>query len=213
MAFYFNVILFIFVFQEIISFLIISMEVKKVDNCIRKIELDDGTSLYVRYDTTCNYNSGNNLDYNIPIFEPLPYEIGHKIKIVIGDKGGGCFFKMDIFVNNETKIKDDIKFWDCDNCFNQSFNYDNRHLYCYPDDLIHSANDYNFYFNINSLEQLDFNISEYYYYLNNINNNYISSTNFNNAINLIDLFSENILYAKNSEGNIITPFYKYIYYK
>ena len=61
MAFYFNVILFIFRFQEIISFLIISMEVKKVDECIKKIELDDGTSLYMRNTTTCRYNNGNNI--------------------------------------------------------------------------------------------------------------------------------------------------------
>ena len=27
------------------------------------------------------------------------------------------------------------------------------------------------------------------------------------------MYSSNNLYAKNSEGNIITPFYKYIYYK
>jgi len=53
------------------------MKVIKVDDCIRKIELDDETSLYVRYNTTCGYHGGNNLDYNIPIFEPLPYEMEH----------------------------------------------------------------------------------------------------------------------------------------
>ena len=49
------------------------------------------------------------------------------------------------------------------------------------------------------------------YYLNNKNYIYISCSDFNNVINLIDLYSLNNLYAKNSEGNIITPFYKYIY--
>ena len=214
MEFYFKAIFLIFIFQKINSFLIISMIVKKVDDCIREIELDDEIILYKRDDDiTCEYSHGHNLDYNIPIFEPIPYEIGQKIKIVIGDKGGTCGFRMEIFINNNTFKNDDKKFWDCDNCNDFDFNYNNNKLLnCYfPDEG--EKNNYSFYFNINSLEELDFDTSEYFYYFNNKNNIYISTPDFNNTINLIDLFSENILYAKNSDGDIITPFYNYIYYK
>ena len=120
---------------------------------------------------------------------------------------------MDIFINNNSLKNDDIKFWDCDNCFNYGFNDSNKMLNCYPPFTRSTRYNYSFYFKINSLEDIDFNTSEYFYYLNNINDIYISSPDFNNAINLIDLYSLNNLYAKNSEGNIITPFYKYIYYK
>ena len=203
-----NVVVFLFCFQRIYSFLIISMEVKGVDDCIRKIEFDDGTNIYEK-NNNFNCLSG----YDIPTFEPLPYEIGQKIKIVIGDNGGACGFRMEIFINNNTFKNDDKKFWDCDNCNNFGFNYKNNELLnCYfPDEG--EENNYSFYFNINSLEELDFDTSEYFYYFNNKNNIYISTPDFNNTINLIDLFSENILYAKNSEGDIITPFYNYIYYK
>ena len=214
MEFYFKAIFLIFIFQGVGSFLIMSVIVKKVDDCIREIELDDEIILYKRDDDIiCECSHGNNLDYNIPIFEPIPYEIGQKIKIVIGDKGWTCGFRMEIFVNNNTFKNDDKKFWDCDNCNDFDFNYkNNKLLNCYfPDEG--EENNYSFYFNINSLEELDFDTSEYFYYFNNKNNIYISTPDFNNAINLIDLFSENILYAKNSEGDIITSFYNYIYYK
>jgi len=49
-------IFFAFVFQRITPFLILSMTVKIVDDCIRKIELDDGTSLYERHNITCSYS-------------------------------------------------------------------------------------------------------------------------------------------------------------
>jgi len=213
MGFYFNSCFFIFIFQRIYSFFIISMIVKRVDDCIRRIELDDGTNLYKRNNITCDYLSGNNLDYNIPIFEPIPYEIGQKIKIVIGDRSGICYLKMDIYINDNLLKSDDIKFWDCDKCINYGFNYSNNMLNCYPPGAGMTPNNYSFYFKINSLEYLDFNASEYFYYLNNTNYFYISSSDFDNAINLIDLYSLNNLYAKNSEGDISTPFYKYIYYK
>ena len=46
MEFYFNVMLFILFFQKIKPFLIISMTKKNIDDCIRKIELDDGNNLF-----------------------------------------------------------------------------------------------------------------------------------------------------------------------
>ena len=216
MGFFLYFIYFIFGFQRIKPFLIVSMIVKKVDDCIRKIELDDGTNLYERNNSLkCDHLQGKNLDYNKPIFEPIPFEIGQKIKIIIGNifgpKGDNCGLNMDVFVNNNILENMNTKFWYCDNCYNDySNNYGNYMLNCFPPSSIREKNNYTFYFNINSLEQLDFNISEYFYYLNNTNYFYISSLAFNDSINLIDLYSENYLYAQNSEGNSIKPFYKYI---
>ena len=120
MKLYINVFFFICLFQRIYPFIIISMEVKKVDDCIIKIELDNETNLYERYNNMkCDYRI---LDYNIPIFDPIPYEIGQQIKIVIGDYGGPCLFKMDIYVNNQIIKEDDMKFWSCDNCYDYGFN-------------------------------------------------------------------------------------------
>ena len=83
----FNFILLIFAFQRINSFLIISMIVKKVDDCIRKIDLDEKINLYVRNNITCDHFRGENLDYNKPIFAPIPYGLGQKIRIEVGDNG------------------------------------------------------------------------------------------------------------------------------
>ena len=53
---------------------------------------------------------------------------------------------------------------------------------CYPQGTVNIPLDYNFYFKINSIEELDFNTSEYLYYLNNANYFYISSLDFNNSL-------------------------------
>ena len=214
MVFYINVVFFLFSFPIIYSFLILSMEVKNVDDCIRKIDLVGQTNLYERGENiTCDHLKGKNLDYNKPIFEPIPYEIGQKIKIIIGDEGiGECYFKMDISVNNKIINESDMKFWTCDNCNNYGFNYEENYLSCYQNKM-KEPNDYIFYFKINSLNDLDIQTSEYLYYFNNTNDIFLISFDFNNAMHLLDLYSVDKLYAKNSEGNIITPFYKYIYYK
>ena len=216
----FNFILLIFPFQRINSFLIISMIVKKVDDCIRKIDLDEKINLYVRNNITCDHFRGENLDYNKPIFAPIPYGLGQKIRIEVGDNGinnmnGDCYFDMDIFINNRIINKYNIELWECNDCSNGQYFYpDNQMLNCYkPGTIFNGPKNYSLYFQINSIKQLDFPISEYFYFLNSSNYYFISPNDFNNTINLIDLYSENILYAKNSEGNIIASFYDYIYYK
>ena len=79
------------------------MIVKIVDDCIRKIDFDEKINLYVKNNSICNRDE--NFEYNEPIFAPIPYELGQKIRIEVGDNGtigrpGFCYFDMDIFVNN-----------------------------------------------------------------------------------------------------------------
>ena len=76
-----NFIYFIYIFHRINSFLIISMKVIKVDDCIKKIELDDGTILFEKNKDVECWVSRDGTGYNSPIFDPIPYEIGQKIKI------------------------------------------------------------------------------------------------------------------------------------
>ena len=215
----YNFIFLIFVLQRINSFFFIFMIVKKVDDCIRKIDLDEKIDLYVRNNVTCNHFEGKNLDYNKPIFTPIPYEFGQKIRIEVGDNGtinqpGDCYFDMDIFINNRTLNNNNIKLWECNDCNNNHYFDSNQVLNCYQSgSKFEGQKNYSFYFQLNSLKQLDIPISEYFYFLNNTNYFFISPNDFNNTINLIDLYSENNLYAKNSEGNITAPFYDYIYYK
>ena len=84
MVFNFNVIFFVFIVQRINSFLIISMTIKILDDCIRKIELDDGTKLFEKETSECSVLEG--YTYNSPIFGPIPYEIGQNIKMIVGDQ-------------------------------------------------------------------------------------------------------------------------------
>jgi len=132
-----NFIYFIYIFHRINSFLILSMNVLAVDDCIRKIELDDGTNLFENNNDIC-YVTRDGTGYNSPLFTPIPYEIGQKIKIIIGDISGECYFKMDIFINNKALKHDDIKFWSCDNCVKKC----NDKLNCYFSDSNRNSKDF-----------------------------------------------------------------------
>ena len=59
---------------------------------------------------------------------------------------------------------------------------------------------------------LSIKVDIYIFTLNDTNYFFISPSNLNETIDLIDLHSLDILYAKNKDG-IIPPFYNYIYYK
>ena len=209
MAFYLDILLLICIIQRINLFLIISMKLRRVDDCLRKIELDDGTILYEQNNAKCDFDE--NSVYEMPIFT---YELGQIIKIIIGDHGGGCGFFADIFVNNMDIFMNNIykQFWSCENC-EGSLYYGDYMINCYNYQRPEIFENFAFYFQISSLQQLGFQVSEYYYFLNNNIHFFISSDDFDNAINLIDLHSENNLYAKNKEGNIEEPKYKKIYYK
>ena len=88
MVFMFNFFFFIFTFQKITSFLIISLNIIKADDCIRRIELEDGTILF-RYDNdeVCDMEKKRAHGYTEPSFDQIPYELGQKLKIVNGDLG------------------------------------------------------------------------------------------------------------------------------
>ena len=120
MVFYLILVFCIFALQRINPFLIISMNINNVDDCLRKVELDDGTVLYEKEGIECEYNLA--IVYEIPMFI---YELGQKIKLIIGDYGGGCGFNVDIFVNDKAIIKPHYeKLWSCENCEHSLYNGD-----------------------------------------------------------------------------------------
>ena len=200
-------------------FLIISMEIIEVDDCIGKIYLEDNTILYERNYPFCD---GPQIEYPNPIVDKIPYDIGQKIFIDLVDLGTLCRLKIKVYVNNIAINNDDSIFWNCINCYgdNGGYLYDSQNfvLSCYDNAKdYHAVNGtkYNFifYFKINFLSQLGFDISEYTYYLTKDNYFYISSLDLNEDIELIDFYLINNLYAKNGNNELITPYYEYIKYK
>ena len=83
MSSYFIFTFFIFISQRINPFVIISFKINKIDDCIRKIELVDNAILYEKTSEYC-HTDGIDTYYDIPLPE-IPYELGQKIKIVIGE--------------------------------------------------------------------------------------------------------------------------------
>ena len=211
MASYYIFTIIIFIFQRI-NPLYISMNVTKIDDCLRKIEIVNGVTIYQKSGDDCPYEFKTGMHYDIP--EQIPYELGQKIKIIIGDKGkpnGSCGFNIDITLNNNIIIKNNNqKVWSCDNCYDNGFFESNDMYNCYPPKRTTEGEpkNYTFYFQINSLEQLD-----YFYYLNNTKYYFLSPNDLNNTIDLIDLYSENNLYLQNKEGQRVLPLYDSIYYK
>ena len=211
MASYYIFTIIIFIFQRI-NPLYISMNVTKIDDCLRKIEIVNGDTIYQKSGDDCPYEFKTGMHYNLS--GQIPYELGQKIKIIIGDNGnfnGECGLNIDITLNNNIIIKNNNqKVWSCDNCYDNGFFESNNMYNCYPPKKTTEGEpiNYNFYFQINSLEQLD-----YFYYLNNKKYYFRSPNDLNNKIDLIDLYSENNLYLENKEGQRILPLYDSIYYK
>ena len=159
MVLYFNLMLLILILPRINTFLLISMEVTYVDDCIRQILLEDGTILYNRGNDECLCA---NFNYNSPLFNQIPYDLEQKIKIIIGDIGGKCGLNMNVYVNNNNIIKtSDSQFWSCDNCASK-FNNGNSVFYCYPAKSRKYGSNYNYNFKINSLSQLSFQAYEFF---------------------------------------------------
>ena len=194
------------------------MEVINVDDCIKSIKLESNTILYNRIREDCRYSedADNKNEY---YFEQIPYEIGQKLNIEIYDIGGQCFLSAYVKINNHIIYTNELNFWKCENCEGVKQLTDGKMILCHAKGA-HEVNAnrfliYHFYFQLDSFLKLGLlmqDISEYLYYLNDANYFFISPSNFNEAIDLIDLHSMDNLYAKNKDG-IISPFYNYIYYK
>ena len=166
MSLYFLFTFFIFIFQRINPFLIISFKINEIDDCIRKIELVDNAILYEKTSDDC-HTDGSDTYYDILLPE-IPYELGQKIKIVIGDDGhisGICGLNVDIIINNNTIKNDILEFWSCDNCNDSSFNVEKNMLSCFSGRNYYGKKNYSFYFQINSLHQLLFLFLEKYFHL------------------------------------------------
>ena len=196
------------------------MEIINVDDCIKSIKLENNTILYYRTRLDCEYVE-NNDNRNEYYFEQIPYEIGQRVNIEILDVGGECYLTAKVKVNEYEIYSNNRNFWKCDNCQENTLSEatQDKMFLChignaYPVDQSRYLH-FHFYFQINSILNLGLlmqDISEYLYYLNDTNYFFISPSNLNETIDLIDLHSLDILYAKNKDG-IIPPFYNYIYYK
>ena len=216
MAFEFNFLFLFFVLKTINPFLIIKMILLKVDDCIQKVELENGITLYQNNRIEC-YKYNDEL-YNKPLFEPIPYEIGQRIKFVIFDGSSPshayCGFNVTIYINDK-ELNNKAEFWSCENCDdNEIFNNGIYLLHCYPDRKENSnEKDFTFYFQIKSLQQLNLQFTEYHYALNKQNYFFISPNNFNAQIDLIGLYSKENLYLKGNEEESDISFYEHIYYR
>ena len=216
MALEFNFLFLFFVLKTINPFLIIKMILLKVDDFIKKVELENGITLYENNRIGC-YEHNDEL-YNKPLFEPMPYEIGQRIKFVIFDVSSPshayCGFNVTIYINDK-KLNNNAEFWSCENCDdNEIFNNGIYLLHCYPDRKEKTnEKDFTFYFQIKSLQQLNLQFTEYHYVLNKQNYFFISPNNFNAPIDLIGLYSKENLYLKGNEEESDISFYEHIYYR
>ena len=184
------------------------MSLINIDDCIEKIYIDENIQLYLKPDNICHTNHKN---FPEPILNQIPYDIGQKIYVIVGDIGGDCKMKLNIQVNNKN-IADNRKFWHCIDCNGNISGEEANVLRCFNVHRDYEYKNYTFYFQINSIDELDFGISEYSYYLTKQNYFYISPLDLNGTIDLINLNISEILYAKNDKETI-TPYYDYICYK
>ena len=196
---YCYLIFFFIIIQKTRTFLIVSMSISYVDDCLKKILLNNNTILYYKSDDICGSEFQS---YDNPLFEPIPYEIGEIINVYIEDVGCYCGLQITTNVNDNQISTDNGNFWACSNCerHNGNYIYDNEIFKCYIDDS-HDVDEtkrdiYEFYFQIRSISDLGTGISEYSYYLESQNDFYIRPTNLNEKINLINLYSNDNLYAK-----------------
>jgi len=206
MAFYF--IFLIINFLNIKVFLIISLKILNVDDCVSKVKLEN------------NIIFQNNNCHNEPKFKfiEISYEIGQTLNIEVNDSGGiACSLKSIINVYNIYNITMDKKeFWWCENCAtNYIYDGNNEMLRCYNNinDVNNERRMYNFYFKIDTFSQLGLTLPGYYYYLTDKNYFFISSPILIGKIDIFDLTSMDNLYVNIQGQNKQISDYKYIYYK
>ena len=205
--------LFLLFINKIYSFLILSLKVKEVDDCLKSINLDNRI-IYRGNDNKCALNE--NIEERI-----IPYEIGQEIKFIIHDIGGDCFLGVDVKVNDQYDqyiSSYESNFWNCPRCENGMIykSTDNNKMLCYRDFHSFGSSDiknFEFYFKIDSIFDLDFTTYEYFYYLSKDNYFFYSPENLDGKINLIESFENISLHAKNKIGKSIKPFFDYIYFK
>ena len=97
-----------FMIQKTKSFLIVSMSLLYIDDCIEKIYFEDGTILYERTTEICHID---HFRYNNPIVSLIPYDIGQIIYVEVGDVCGECGIKMIVNVNDNPINPETRKFW------------------------------------------------------------------------------------------------------
>ena len=209
----------ILVIQKTNPFLIISMKLKEIDDCIQKIVLiEEGKTLFEKDNSDCFNVNEPASSYRDPLFEPIIYELGQTIEFEIGDLYGECGFEVEIKINNQIINDDQKEMWSCSDCVDNNAIYKTRNfmLNCfnYNRGQEREKKVFHFYFRLYSLKQLNSQIKEYFYVLNKQNYFFISSNDLDNKINLIDLSLKENLYVENGVNKYdIYDFYDKIHYK
>ena len=208
MVFYF---IFLIIFlSKINAFLIISLDILNVDDCVTSI-YKDNDPIFI------NQNCKLNDNYKNYFHKVISYDIGQSITIEVFDQGGGhCNLQAEIKVYNYMEITiNEKEFWSCSDCQTENiFDEDYPNLLCYrSSDRSNENKLYHFNFKIDTFKQIDLDMPEYYYYLNEKNYYFIYSPNLYGKINLIDLSLSENLYIKINKINAKLRDYAYVYYK
>ena len=194
----------------------ISFYIRKIDDCLSKVYINDNNILY---EDICTKDNSPKMPHKNPVVFQKTYTFREDIIFEIYDKHGEAFIGIDVKINEYT-IKTELrKFWKCINCegnngdyiyntYENTFDFYNRNA-----NKKNSAN-YIMKFNINSEEELinlDYIVNKSYYTLNKSSINQFNLIDFNKEICLIDFNNKKNIYVTHNENHTI-PF-DTIYFK
>ena len=201
---------FICLFLNVNSFLYLSIELLQLDDCISRIYTDNNDTIFEYYNITlpCFFHAN---DYPNPLVLLLPYEFGQKILFDLYDYGGGeGYFSATVYLNEYIIRPEHQKFWKCVDCGGDNYNYRYNsfykrfHFYDYDLDnhIVKWNTFFHFYFQVNSLSELDYEgneIKDKYYSFNSQNYYYISIPNLEDEIDLINFNTTETFYVTNNK--------------
>ena len=140
-----------------------NVKIISIDDCITEIykTTDEGNkSIFTLQDTTnCH---PNRIDYFSEISEKFDnYEFGEKVYFSISDKGGiDGYFDVNVTINEYTIIPNHRKFWKCIDCNTTNKDYINKNnMFLFYEGRGELNTNYEFFFLINSIFELNYNIS------------------------------------------------------
>ena len=164
MKFYFIIISIIL--SLIVSKVYLTMNLIIVDDCILKVYKKNETIFKFPVEiskTTCNPEATEY--YSMPLINKANYDFGEVINFNISDNWrGNGFLKIDVIINEYTIRNKHQKFWKCIDCISEDKNYiynkDYERFDFYPGISENYGLYYNFLFQINSSNDLNYDGNE-----------------------------------------------------